>query len=85
MKDLLLVAAGGFLGATGRFLVTSIIQSKHNYPFPFGTFTVNLVGSFLLGFLFAQHLFNADLLLLLGIGFLGSFTTFSTFEMESVD
>lgn len=85
MKGFFLVAIGGFLGAIGRFFLTTLIQSKHKYPFPLGTFTVNLAGAFLLGILFGQHTSNNELLLLLGIGFLGSFTTFSTFQMESVE
>lgn len=78
------VAAGGFLGAICRFVVSNFIQSKHKKPFPFGTFAVNLIGSFLLGFLFAKHV-NPLLFFFIGTGFMGSFTTFSTFELESME
>lgn len=53
--------------------------------FPWGTFTVNTAGSFFLGILFGLSTLQPEVILLVGTGFLGSFTTFSTFEMESVE
>ncbi|SHE91355.1 fluoride efflux transporter CrcB [Desulforamulus putei] len=85
MKLIILVAVGGFLGAISRFVIANFVQSKHKTPFPFGTFTVNLLGSFLLGILFGRHRLAPELFFLLGTGFMGSFTTFSTFELEAVE
>ncbi|ABO50010.1 camphor resistance protein CrcB [Desulforamulus reducens MI-1] len=84
MKAIFLVAAGGFLGAIGRFYLSNRIQSKQNTDFPIGTFTVNLLGSLLLGLLAGQSV-DPSLYLLVGTGFLGAFTTFSTFELEAVE
>lgn len=84
----LLVGIGGFLGANARFVVARVVGSAANTPFPLGTFLINVSGSFLLGLLgalIAQKVSPAGetLRLALGVGFLGAFTTFSTFEFES--
>lgn len=83
MSILLLVAAGGFLGAVCRFLLGNFVQSKHRTDFPFGTFVINLTGSFLLGILFAQNKLHPLVFFFFGTGFMGAYTTFSTFELES--
>lgn len=83
MIEALLVAVGGFLGAVSRFGVMRWTQRKINSTFPLGTFTVNLVGSFALGWLLAWG-FHESIFLFLGIGFMGSFTTFSTFAVENI-
>ncbi|CCO08292.1 fluoride efflux transporter CrcB [Desulforamulus hydrothermalis] len=85
MKLVLFVAAGGFAGAITRFFVVNLVQAKNKTPFPFGTLAVNLLGSFLLGILFGRHRLAPEVFFLLGTGFMGSFTTFSTFELESVE
>ncbi|GAB6181791.1 fluoride efflux transporter CrcB [Desulfotomaculum defluvii] len=85
MNVFLLVAVGGFLGAMSRFGLNNYIQSKHNKPFPFGTFTINITGSFLLGLLFGYKQLPSEMFFLLGTGFMGAFTTFSTFELEAVE
>ncbi|SHJ93377.1 fluoride efflux transporter CrcB [Desulforamulus aeronauticus] len=85
MKIYVLLAIGGFIGAISRYALSSFIQSKHNSPFPYGTFIINLTGSFLLGFLFRRHNLHPEMFLLLGTGFLGAYTTFSTFEFESIE
>ncbi len=85
MKLYLLVALGGFLGAICRYSLSGFIQSKHNSSFPFGTFIVNLIGSFVLGFLFVRHICQPEIILLFGVGFTGAYTTFSTFQLESVE
>lgn len=85
MKLFILIAAGGFFGAVARVYLTNLIQSKHKSSFPFGTFTVNIAGSFVLGFLFAADVLKPEIYFLLGTGFMGAFTTFSTFEMESTE
>ncbi len=78
-----LVAFGAFLGATSRFAVSKWIDNKMTSKFPFGTIAVNLLGSFLLGIIIASQ-GNNQISLLLGTGFMGSFTTFSTFKVESI-
>ncbi len=81
------VAAGGALGALGRYLVLSWFGHRLGFGFPFGTLAVNVLGSFLAGLLLAltATLWPAplELRLFLGVGILGAFTTFSTFAMVS--
>jgi CrcB protein len=84
----LLVGIGGFLGANARFFMAQRVVLLWPTRFPLGTLLINVSGSFLLGVLgsvIAQRLPPAsDLLrLALGVGFLGAFTTFSTFELET--
>jgi CrcB protein len=84
----LLVGIGGFLGANARFLLARWADALFGARFPLGTFAANMSGSFLLGMLGAlladRALPNSDAVrLALGVGFLGAFTTFSTFEFET--
>lgn len=84
----LLVGAGGFLGANARLLVARVVATTIDTRFPLGTFVINVSGSFLLGVLGAvvagKIVPESDALrLALGVGFLGAFTTFSTFEFET--
>ena len=83
---ILAVAFGGAFGATLRYLINISPLADLFGKFPFHTFFINVVGSFLIGFLmviFADKLTaNENLRLALTVGFLGAFTTFSTFEME---
>jgi fluoride exporter len=84
----LLVGLGGFIGAIARFEVARAIGALFESRFPWGTFAINVSGSFLLGVLgviVAQKAAsNSEALrLALGVGFLGAFTTFSTFEFET--
>ena len=83
---LLLVVAGG-LGAVGRFVVDGVIQSRSGARFPLGTLVINISGSLILGLL--TGLTMAQLLpdtvrLVVGTGFLGGYTTFSTASFETV-
>ena len=83
----LVVASGGALGAVARYLATGWVQDLSGSVFPWGTLAVNVVGSALLGFslMWLQStVASAELRQFIAIGFLGSFTTFSTFSYESV-
>lgn len=88
MRQLLAVAAGGAIGAATRWLAASAVQRMAGGAFPWGTFAVNAIGSFLLGFLFVwliERSTASELVrLALTVGFLGAFTTFSTYSLESV-
>jgi fluoride exporter len=87
MTTLLWVALGSALGAPARYLLDRLVQSRHAQVLPWGTLVVNLTGSFLLGVLVAaapRHGVDAWVTATAGIGFLGSYTTFSTFTWESV-
>jgi CrcB protein len=84
----LLVGIGGFIGANARFIVSRFFSHLFTLYFPFSTFFINVTGSFLLGVVgyIAVYLkvFDPDYFrYLLGIGFLGAYTTFSTFEYET--
>lgn len=84
----LLVGLGGFVGANARFVVARLVGAAFETRFPLGTFLVNVSGSFLLGVLGTIIALkvtpNSETMrLALGVGFLGAFTTFSTFEFET--
>lgn len=88
IRQLLAVAAGGAAGAVMRWLMASGIQRMAGGAFPWGTFIVNALGSFLLGFLFVWLIERSSaselMRLALTVGFLGAFTTFSTYSLESI-
>lgn len=88
MPTALWIGVAGFLGAVARYLVAGLV-SKVDETFPWGTFVVNLTGSFVLGLLVAAfaHRFvvHADLRVALTVGFLGAYTTFSTFALETFE
>jgi fluoride exporter len=79
----LLVALGAAVGAPLRYLVDRLVQSRHDSSFPWGTFTVNIAGSALLGFLAALPA-GEGVMALAGIGFCGALTTYSTFGYETL-
>ena len=84
---LLLVLVGGFVGAPVRYLLDGLVQSRHDTAFPWGTFTVNVAGSVLLGLVagvVSAHGAPSSVLALVGTGFCGALTTFSTFSFETV-
>ena len=84
---LLLIGLGGFAGAISRYLVDGFVTDRTAGAFPWGTLAVNLSGSFVLGLLFAmtaeRAILPADIRGPVMIGFIGAYTTFSTFMLES--
>ena len=88
MSIYLAVAVGGSLGAVSRYWVSSTTYQWLGQTFPYGTLAVNVLGSLVMGFLsvLLVHRFQVSEELRIGLlaGFLGSFTTFSTFAMDSL-
>ncbi len=86
VKILLAVAAGGALGAVGRYLVITAVGQIFGTGFPLGTIVVNVVGSFVLGALTEVLALvwspSPELRAMLVVGVLGAFTTFSTFSLD---
>ncbi|PGZ10219.1 fluoride efflux transporter CrcB [Bacillus cereus] len=83
MMEALLVATGGFLGAITRFAISNWFKERNKTSFPLATFLINMTGAFLLGYIIGKGI-NTSWQLLLGTGFIGAFTTFSTFKLESI-
>ena len=88
MNLVLFIAAGGAIGAVGRYGVMTVVSHLFGAGYPYGTLIVNLIGSFFLGGLVeGLKYFSAisnELQVFLIVGILGSFTTFSTFSMDVV-
>lgn len=82
------VGLGGLLGSTGRYMLSTVIQSRAGHGFPFGTLTVNIIGCFLIGLLIGFSLNKPVMIsdntrLFLSTGFCGGFTTFSAYSAET--
>ncbi len=87
--EILIVGLGGFFGAISRFLVGKLSVKLFGQFFPHGTLVVNVFGAFLLGLFYTliankMHL-SPHIRLFIGVGFLGAFTTFSSFSVETVE
>ncbi len=84
---LLIIGLGGFIGSVARYVTVKLVDEKLNSIFPYGTLSVNVVGSFLLGVIYMLALRKAGLTengrLFLSVGFCGGFTTFSAFALEN--
>jgi CrcB protein len=80
----LLVALGAAVGAPARYLTDRAVQRLHRGHFPFGTLTVNVVGSFVLGLVAGGTATTTGVYALVGTGFCGALTTYSTFGYETV-
>ncbi|EUJ30188.1 fluoride efflux transporter CrcB [Listeria cornellensis] len=81
--DVISIAIGAFFGANARYWLSTWIKRRVKWDFPIATLIINLSGAFVLGFVVQLQL-SFDWNLLLTTGFLGAFTTFSTFKLESV-
>jgi len=88
MNNILLIAIGGAIGSVSRYGCQKWIYHLYANPYPFGTFTVNVLGSFLVGVFFAlsekSYLTSRGWTLFLIVGFCGGFTTFSAFSLETL-
>lgn len=89
MKQVLLVVAGGGLGAAARYLLSGAVQRHAGTLFPYGTLAVNTLGCLAIGVLMSmfedRFLMQPSLRLFLTVGVLGGFTTFSSFSYETIE
>lgn len=84
----LLIGIGGFFGAIARFCIAQLFAKTYSSYFPFATFVTNIIGCFIIGVLsyisvYVKIIDPDYVRYLLSIGFVGAFTTFSTFELET--
>ena len=86
MIPILLVAAGGALGAVARYLVANVVAQRVGVEWPWGTLLINLSGCLLISLFLGAgsgRIADSNLRYLLPIGFVGAYTTFSTYEFET--
>ncbi len=83
---LLFIGAGGFFGAISRYLIATYIQKLFGGFFPVGTLSVNVLGSFIIGFaaMYFSQTIQPEYKAFVITGFLGALTTFSTFSLENI-
>ena len=88
LDKVFIVGVGGFIGANVRYWLGAWIDAQFGLHFPLGTFIINLTGSLLLGFIatitLERALIDPRWRLAIAVGFIGAYTTFSTFTYESV-
>ena len=88
MSKVLTIAIGGALGALARYWLNAFVATRWPTNFPLGTFIINITGSFVIGFFLTFATVRYDLhphwRLFIAVGFLGAYTTFSTFEYETL-
>jgi fluoride exporter len=87
MREILWVGLGGFVGANARYLLGGWIAARFGSAFPYGTFAINISGSFILGIIMGTlegHALSPAVRLALAIGFVGAYTTFSTLTYETL-
>ena len=80
---MMFVCLGGFFGAIARYYLSNQISQRFHQSFPLATFSINLIGCFFIGVILNYDV-SSSVHLLVTIGFLGAFTTFSTFAVEVV-
>ncbi len=87
IRSILIVGLGGFIGTVFRFLISRYFQLHLFSVFPWGTFTVNIIGSFIIGILFGLSekgdILSSEWRLFLTVGICGGFTTYSTFSNDA--
>lgn len=87
LKSILIVGFGGFIGTVARFLTSRYFQENIASVFPWSTFTINIIGSLLIGIFFGisekGDFMSPDIRLFLTVGICGGFTTFSTFSNDA--
>jgi fluoride exporter len=88
MKAIVLVAFGGAIGSVFRYLIALWMKNLYAFEFPWHTFSVNIIGCLVIGFMFSITLENSSLdniRLFVMVGILGGFTTYSSFGLETFD
>ncbi|MDH5716100.1 MAG: fluoride efflux transporter CrcB [Spirochaetia bacterium] len=88
MKIIFFIGLGGFAGAISRYTLSKYIFNILNPLFPWGTFYVNIIGCFFIGLvyqIFENMIIPVEIRNFISIGFLGAFTTFSTYSLETVN
>ena len=87
IKVLMIIGTGGFVGSISRYLTQQLVQERFDTSFPLGTLAVNILGSFIIGVVYALSekgdLLSPEWRLFLAVGFCGGFTTFSSFAYEN--
>jgi CrcB protein len=88
MREFLLIGSGAVLGANARYWLNNYMVGRLGASFPYGTLIINISGSFLLGFVLVlianRVVVDPGYRLLIGTGFLGAYTTFSTFSYDTI-